>query len=72
MELHQDPIRQVRAAKRWAFAGIAWAVAVLFPVYSLTLGLSMAELALVLLPTAAVGAIAVELAGRWVARIHRR
>jgi signal transduction histidine kinase len=72
MELHQDPIRQVRAAKRWAFAGIAWAVAVLFPVYSLTLSLSIAELALVLLPAAAVGAIAVELAGRWEARIHRR
>jgi signal transduction histidine kinase len=72
MELQQDPIRQVRAAKRWAFAGIAWAVAVLFPVYSLTLSLSMMELALVLLPAAAVGAIAVELAGRWEARIHRR
>ncbi len=72
MELNQDPIRQVKAAKRWAFAGIVWAVAVLFPVYSLTLSLSRKELALVLLPAAAVGAIAVELAGRWEARIHRR
>jgi len=72
MELHQDPIRQVRAAKRWAFAGIAWAVAVLFPVYLFTLSLSVIELAIVLLPAAFVGVAAVELAGRWQARVHRR
>ncbi|MEO8456558.1 MAG: ATP-binding protein [Chloroflexota bacterium] len=72
MDLHQDPIRQVRAAKRWAFAGIAWAVAVLFPLYYFTLNLSTAEVAFVLLPAAFVGFAAVDLAGRWQARVHRR
>lgn len=72
MELQQDPIRQVRAAKRWAFAGIAWAVAVLFPLYLLTLSLTAVELAVVLLPAAFVGVAAVEMAGRWQARVHRR
>lgn len=71
-EFNLDPIRQVRAAKRWAFAGIAWALAVLLLVYSLTLSLSIVNLAYVLLPAATVAAVAVEFAGRWQARTHRR
>jgi signal transduction histidine kinase len=72
LDLQQDPIRQVRAAKRWAFAGIAWAVAVLFPIYYLTLSLSATELAIVLLPASFVGVAAIELVGRWQTRVHRR
>jgi signal transduction histidine kinase len=71
-ELNLDPIRQVRKAKFWAFAGIAWSLAVLLFAYSLTLDFSVFQLVLVVVPAASVAAIAVEFAARWESRIHRR
>ncbi len=71
-DLNLDPIRQVRKTKLWAFAGIAWSLAVLLIAYSLTLEIALIQLMVVVLPAAAVAAIAVELAARWEARIHRR
>lgn len=71
-ELNLDPIRQVRKAKFWAFAGIAWSLAVLLIAYSLTLDFSVFQLVLVVVPAASVAAIAVEFAARWESRIHRR
>jgi signal transduction histidine kinase len=71
-DLNLDPIRQVRKAKLWAFAGIAWSLAVLLITYSLTLDFSISQLALVVLPAAGVAAAAVEFAARWESRIHRR
>jgi signal transduction histidine kinase len=71
-DLNLDPIRQVRKAKLWAFAGIAWSLAVLLVAYNLTREISVFELMLVVVPAASVAAIAVELAARWEQRIHRR
>ncbi len=71
-DLQLDPIRQVRKAKFWAFAGIAWSLAVLLFAYSLTLDFSVFQLLLVVIPAASVAAIAVEFAARWESRIHRR
>ena len=71
-ELQLDPIRQVRIAKRWAFAGILSAIFVLVAVYSLTLDLSTLDLLYVLAPAAAVAAVTIEFAARWEARTHRR
>ena len=71
-DLHLDPIRQVRIAKRWAFAGILWAIFLLLLLYSLTLDLSRLELLYVLAPAAAVAGLFIEFAGRWEARTHRR
>jgi signal transduction histidine kinase len=71
-DLNLDPIRQVRKAKFWAFAGIAWSLAVLLIAYSLTLHFSVFQLVLVVVPAASVAAFAVEFAARWESRIHRR
>lgn len=71
-DLNLDPIRQVRKAKFWAFAGIAWSLAVLLVAYSLTLNFSVFQLVLVVIPAASVAAFAVEFAARWESRIHRR
>jgi signal transduction histidine kinase len=71
-DLKLDPIRQVRKAKFWAFAGIAWSLAVLLIAYSLTLDFSVFQLAVVVIPAASVAATAVEFAARWESRIHRR
>lgn len=67
-----DPIRQVRLTKFWAFAGILWACFILLLVYSVTLSLSWTDMAVVLLPAAAVGGTVIELAARWEIRTHRR
>src|SRR5262249_21010598 len=71
-DLNLDPIRQVRKAKLWAFAGIVWSLALLLITYSLTLNFSIAQLVIVVLPGAGVAAAAVEAAARWESRIHRR
>jgi signal transduction histidine kinase len=71
-ELHLDPIRQVRIAKLWAFAGITWAIVFPLLVYGLTHELSAWEIAVVMLPAAGVAFGSVELAARWEARTHRR
>lgn len=67
-----DPIRQITIAKRWAQAGILWSVFLLLAFYWLILGLSALDLALVILPAAIVAFVAIELATRWEARMHKR
>ncbi len=71
-DLQLDPIRQVRIAKLWAFAGIAWAIAFPLLIYALTLNPSRLEIVFVLIPAAGISFGAVELAARWQARTHRR
>lgn len=71
-ELRLDPIRQVRIAKLWAFAGITWAIVFPLLVYAITHQLSGLEIAVVMLPAAGVAFGSVELAARWEARTHRR
>ncbi|MDO8617149.1 MAG: ATP-binding protein [Dehalococcoidia bacterium] len=72
VDLHPDPLREVRVAKRWALAGILGAVLVLLPIYGLTLGLTAVELGFVLSPAAVTAFIAIELASRWEYRMRRR
>jgi signal transduction histidine kinase len=71
-EFNLDPIRQVRAAKRWAFAGILCSVFALLVLYNLLLDLAAGDILVVLIPAAAFSAAAIELAARWEARTHRR
>lgn len=71
-ELQLDPIRQIRAAKIWAFAGIVWAIVILMASYTVTLDLSTMQMVYVVAPAAAVAAVFIELAARWEARTHRR
>jgi signal transduction histidine kinase len=68
----QDPIRQITVAKRWAQAGILWSVFLLLAFYWFALGLSAIDLALVIIPAALVAFIAIEIATRWEARMHKR
>ena len=71
-DITQDPIRQIHTAKRWAQAGIGWAVFVLLAFYYVALGLSAVDLALVTIPAALVAFGAIEFATRWEMRMHRR
>jgi signal transduction histidine kinase len=71
-ELLDDPLNEVKAAKRWALAGITAAVAILVPIYALALGLSVWSLVLVLAPAAVIVFLGIELASRWEYRMRRR
>ncbi len=68
----QDPIRQIGVARRWAQAGIVWAVFVLLTFYDGALDLSPFDLAIVIVPAAAAAFAAIELVTRWETRMHRR
>lgn len=72
IELHPDPLHEVRVAKRWALAGILISVGALVPIYGLFLGLSAADVVFVLAPAALTAVIAIELASRWEYRMRRR
>jgi signal transduction histidine kinase len=68
----QDPLDEVSAARRWALLGTLGAVFGLVPVYGGVLGLSIPEIAFVLLPAAAIALAGVELTSRWEYGMHRR
>ena len=72
IDIHPDPLREVRLAKRWAVAGIALSVAALLPVYGIFLGLSVVDLLFVLAPAAVSASVGIELASRWEYRMRRR
>lgn len=72
IDIHPDPLHEVRVAKRWALAGILISVGALVPVYGFFLGLSAANVAFVLAPAALTAIIAIELASRWEYRMRRR
>ena len=71
-ELLDDPLNEVKAAKRWALVGITTAVVVLVPIYALALGLSVFSLVLVLAPAVFIVFLGIELASRWEYRMRRR
>lgn len=72
IDIHPDPLHEVRVAKRWALAGILISVVTLVPVYGMLLGLSLADIVFVLAPAALAAVIAIELASRWEYRMRRR
>jgi len=72
IDTHDDPLHEVRVAKRWAIAGISFAVAALLPVYAVLLGLGLTEVVFVLAPAALGAYIGIELASRWEYRMRRR
>ena len=72
IDVHQDPLRDVRAARRWALGGILAAACLLMPVYGLTLGLPILQLALVLGPTTVAALIGIEFVTKWEFRMRRR
>ncbi len=67
-----DPLRELRLARRWAFAGIAVAVALMLPAYGVLLGLTPAELLFVILPGVIAALCGMEIVSRWEYRMHRR
>ncbi len=71
-EFTQDPIRQISVARRWAQAGIVWAVFALLTFYYAALDLSPFDLAIVIIPASILAFAAIELVTRWEARMHRR
>jgi signal transduction histidine kinase len=68
----QDPLSQIGVARRWAQAGIVWAVFLLLTFYYFALDLSSIDLALVIIPAAALAFGAIEAVTRWEMRMHRR
>lgn len=71
-ELLDDPLNEVKTAKRWALVGITGAVVILVPIYALALGLSVISLVLVLTPAVLIVFFGIELASRWEYRMRRR
>jgi signal transduction histidine kinase len=71
-EFTRDPIRQIGVARRWAQAGIVWAVFALLTIYYVVLDLSPFDLAIVIIPAAICAFVAIELVTRWETRMHRR
>ncbi len=71
LKLHPDPMREVRNAKRFAYALIVSFVAAILPLYVFVFRLSPQELIAALGP-ALLTFVAVELASRWEYRMRRR
>ncbi len=71
-DVHLDPLRELRVAKRWALLGILTAILTLVPFYGVALGLTLKEMALVLAPGGLVAVGGIELASRWEYRMRRR
>jgi len=72
VDIHADPLHEVRVVKRWAILAVLVSVSVLVPVYALSLGLSFLHLALLFGPTAFTAVASIELASRWEYRMRRR
>jgi signal transduction histidine kinase len=72
IDIHPDPLHEVRVAKRWALAGILISVVALVPIYGVFLELSAADVVFVLTPAALTAVIAIELASRWEYKMRRR
>lgn len=71
LESHADPMREVRNAKRFAFASIAALILAFLPLYVFVFRLSPQQLIAALGP-ALFSFLAVELASRWEYRMRRR
>jgi len=72
VDVHLDPLHEVRVAKRWALAGIGMSVAILLPTYAMLLGLGWVEVVFVVMPAALAGYLGIELGARWEYRMRRR
>jgi signal transduction histidine kinase len=72
IDVHADPLNELRVAKRWALFGIGASVALLVPAYAILLGLRIQEVVLVVTPSAILGYFAIELGSRWEYRMRRR
>ena len=71
LELHSDPMREVRNAKRFAYVLILSFVVAVLPVYVFVFRFSLQQLMAALGP-ALLSFLAVELASRWEYRMRRR
>ncbi len=71
LELHLDPMREVRNAKRFAYTLIVSFIVAVLPLYVFVIRLSLQELMAALGP-ALLTFLAVELASRWEYRMRRR
>src|SRR3989337_1791230 len=71
LEFHADPAREIRTAKRIAYAVVLVFVLTVLPLYVFVFRLSPTELAIALGP-ALLTFIAVEMASRWEYRMRRR
>jgi K+-sensing histidine kinase KdpD len=71
LELHVDPVREMRNAKRFAHVVIAAFVIAVLPLYVFISRLSLPELAVALSP-ALLSFPAIEMAARWEYRMRRR
>src|SRR3970282_821062 len=71
LEFHADPAREMRIAKRIAYAIVLVFIVTVLPLYVLVLRLSPLELSVALGP-ALLTFIAVEMASRWEYRMRRR
>ena len=71
LEFHSNPMREVRNAKRFAYAVIVSFVVAVLPLYVFVFRLSPQELVAALGPAPLIF-LAVELASRWEYRMHRR
>src|SRR3970040_3194999 len=71
LEFHADPAREMRIAKRIAYAVVLVFVVTVLPLYVLVFRLSPLELGVALGP-ALLTFIAVEMASRWEYRMRRR
>src|SRR3970282_1991029 len=71
LEFHADPAREMRTAKRIAYAVVLVFVVTVLPLYVLVFRLSPLELGVALGPVL-LTFIAVEMASRWEYRMRRR
>src|SRR3990172_5017778 len=71
LEFHADPAREMRTAKRIAYAVVLVFVLTVLPLYILVFRLSPLELSVALGPVM-LTFIAVEMASRWEYRMRRR
>src|SRR3990170_6549762 len=71
LEFHADPAREMRTAKRIAYAIVLVFVVTVLPLYVLVFRLSPLELSVALGPVL-LTFIAVEMASRWEYRMRRR
>src|SRR3972149_10131840 len=71
LEFHADPAREMRTAKRIAYAVVLVFVLTVLPLYTLVFRLSPLELSVALGPVM-LTFIALEMASRWEYRMRRR
>lgn len=72
VETKDDPLYDLRVARRWALLGIAVAVVALVPVYAALLGLSLSGTLFVLAPGGLAAIAGIEAVSRWEYRMRRR